>query len=384
MRLSVRWIAPGIAGIALILAACGGADDAADAGPGTPDGTVTPRVSATPGVSATAGADGVAHQTPAPSSGVVASVTAGPTPLSPPGAVTTPDPALGAPPYFSTELLTLADLAARGSGQAGRGPFNIARIVIGAIEVDGPVASGVVAANGVMPSPPDRNTAIWYDFSQFPGLGGLPGAGGNVVIGGDAGRVGEGTGIFAKLGRVPPGAFVRLQLTDGAAACYRVAWNKLATSAIDFSSIVQATATESVTLISAGRTADERRVVWGTRASCGAEPTPTPSVRVGHHKMTVVAEGRRITIVSGDPVPLGIHTVDYTMEYRDAGVTHQINVFDGTGKQISDWEPWTGPVTVYHVFGIGPPISGAGTWEFRCSIHPEMVTAFTVLSNGGE
>jgi hypothetical protein len=76
--------------------------------------------------------------------------------------------------------------------------------------------------------------------------------------------------------------------------------------------------------------------------------------------MTVVAEGRSIITTSGAPVPLGIHTADYTMEYRDPGVTYQINVFDGTGARISEWEPWTGRATVGHVFGIGPPISGAG------------------------
>ena len=211
------------------------------------------------------------------------------------------------------------------------------------------------------PSAPDRNTAVWYDFAQFPGLGGLPGAGGNVVIAGDAGRVGEGTGVFARLGRVPPGSYMRLQLTSGGPACYRVEWNKLAPATIDFSSIVQATAGESITLISAGRTADERRVVWGRTASCGAEPAPTPSTRAGYYKMKVVAEGRRITIVEGATVPLGIHTVEYTMEYRDPGVTHQ----NGTGKRITEWEPWTGPVTVGHVFGIGPPISAAGQWQFR-------------------
>lgn len=323
------------------------------------------------------------YHTETPSSPPVRAVTSAPTSSSPPNTSGTPDPALGAPPYFSTELLTSADLAARGSGNAGRGAFNIARIFIASVEVDGPVSSAVVPPSGALPSAPDRNTAVWYDFSQWPGLGGLPGAGGNVVIAGDAGRIGEGTGIFAKLGRVSPGSYVRLQLTTGVSACYRVEWNKLAAASIDFSSIVQATVGESVTLISAGRTVDERRVVWGRNAPCGAEPTATPSTRVGYHKMKVVAEGRRITIVEGAPVPLGIHTVDYTMEYRDAGVTHQIDVFDGTGKRISEWEPWTGPVTVFHVFGIGPPISGAGQWQFRCSIHPEMVTTFTVLSNGG-
>jgi len=288
MERHARWIGCtlAIAALAWLSAvACGGPNESVGAGDTTPIATRTARATRTPSASATAAAaaatpqspPGVVYYTETPSSPPVGSVTAAPTSSSPPNASSSPDPALGAPPYFSTELLTPADLAARGSGEAGRGAFNIARISIGVIQLDGPVASGVVGANGVMPSAPDRNTAVWYDFAQFPGLGGLPGAGGNVVIAGDAGRVGEGTGIFAKLGRVPPGSFVRLQLTSGGPACYRVEWNKLASATIDFTSIVQATAGESITLISAGRTADERRVVWGRKASCGADPTPTPS-----------------------------------------------------------------------------------------------------------
>lgn len=211
---------------------------------------------------------GVYEVSATPSSPPVQSPTAEPTSSSPPVASGTPDPALGRPPYFGTEELTAADLAARGAGVPGRGALNIARIVITAIGVDAPVVAGAVPPNGMMPTPPDKDTVLWNDFSLWPGFGGLPGAGGNVVLSGDGYRP-AGIGVFGNLGRLEPGSIVRLTLTNGQAACYRIRWNKYASPpVVSFEELVSATSPESVSLISAGRGGAERRIAWGPVTAC--------------------------------------------------------------------------------------------------------------------
>lgn len=296
-----------------------------------------------------------------------------------PAQVTSVPAASGNPITFSTgSTLLESDLAARGQGVAGRGAFNIDRITIAAAGVDAAVASAIVGSDGRMPDPPALDVVAWYDFSQWPGLGGLPGAGGNVVLAGDAIKP-AGSGVFTTLSRVNVGAFVRLALSDGSTACYRIEFVKFAAPE-QFDSLVQATADESVTLITGGM-ADNRAVLWGRRANCDAEPasTSTPSPPAGHHKLKIVAEGLVFTIVEGGTVPLGTHTVDVTIDHRDAGVQHAIAFFDATGLPINSSEPVTGPVADWgSSFGVGPP-QPPGQYTFRCSIHPQMTGTVTVL-----
>jgi hypothetical protein len=381
---AVLAIAVATLSFALLTVGCGDPDSTVDATGVTATGTRAARASATPRASATAAPDstvvsppGVSYATEAPSSPPVAAANSGDPPPSPPETWGAPDPALGAPPYFSTERLTPQDLAARGRGEAGRGALNIARVVVPRIDADAPVSAGVVGADGRMPSPPTKEDVVWYDFSNYPGLGGLPGKGGNVVLAGDAGRPGQGPGVFAKLGRVKPGDFVRLRLTSGDAACYRVEWNKLATLAeVDFFDVVAATAEESLTLITGGAVG-EWRFVWGRRASCAAEPalTPTPAPPPGHHQLKMAIEGRSILVLEGGTVPPDKHTIDYTIEFRDAGVSHIINIFAPNGQAITKNEAIQGPTTLFGVFGRA---DGPGTYQFRCSIHPEMIARIIV------
>jgi hypothetical protein len=368
----------------LLTLGCGDPDSAVDATGKTATATRTMRASVTPLASRTVepaatpvSPPGVVYATETPPSPPLATVTSGDPPPSPPEPWGAPDPALGAPPYFSTERLTPADLAARGRGAAGRGALNIAHVIVPRIEADATVSAGVVGLDGRMPSPPTKDEVVWYDFSNYPGLGGLPDKGGNVVLAGDAGRPGLGPGVFAKLGRVAPGDFVRLRLTTGDAACYRVEWNKLATLAeVDLFDVVAATAEESITLITGGAIG-EWRFVWGRRASCAAEPalTPTPAPPPGHHKLKLAIEGRRILVLDGGTVPPDKHTIDYTLEFRDIGVSHIINIFAPNGQAITANEAIEGPTTLFGVFGRA---DGPGTYQFRCNIHPEMVVGIAV------
>jgi hypothetical protein len=143
--------------------------------------------------------------------------------------------------------------------------------------LDAPIVPVKVGVDGNMPPPPSVGDVAWYDFSGFPSLGGSPGSGGNVVLAGDAGRMGVGLGVFWSLARVTAGDFVEIVLTGGE-VCYRIEFNKLAsTTEVDWSYLVRATAEESVTLITAGADATSRRVAWGRRTSCADAPTATPT-----------------------------------------------------------------------------------------------------------
>jgi hypothetical protein len=80
--------------------------------------------------------------------------------------------------------LTPQDLANRGTGTPGRGDFTGARLIIPRIEVDAPFSYKVVGTDGQMPNPNSWDDVAYYDFSQWPDLGGLPGKGGNIVVAG--------------------------------------------------------------------------------------------------------------------------------------------------------------------------------------------------------
>jgi plastocyanin len=364
-----RWLAAAlVAGV--VAAACGGISSssrtpaAPAATASSPSGTATAVHTLAP--TAVPDEGRATEETPVPAA----------TPASPPrsGTVTgiyTPPPSL-----------TASDLVARGQGEPGRGAFNIERVIIPHADVDAPAAAALVGTDGRMPNPPNKDTVAWYDFSAWPGLGGLPGVGGNVVLAGDSGRFGEGLGVFWRMGRVTVGDYVKLVLTGARTLCYRVEWKGVVgTSEADFTSITQATASEYVTLISAGSTTEERTITSAARASCGAEPTltPTPAPPAGHQRLKITAQGLKFTVVEGGTVPPGIHTVDYALQVLDSGIQHTIAFYDTAGRELIASEPFEGPTTASGAFGVGPP-QPPGTYTFRCSIHPEMTGRILVRS----
>ncbi|HWC29874.1 MAG TPA: class F sortase [Dehalococcoidia bacterium] len=75
------------------------------------------------------------------------------------------------------------------------------RVVISKAKVDAPVTlREVPAGGGTLPSPAGPDDVVFYDFTNFPGLGGYPGSGGRIVL---SGHVDYGGGP-CKNGRVPP------------------------------------------------------------------------------------------------------------------------------------------------------------------------------------
>jgi LPXTG-site transpeptidase (sortase) family protein len=74
------------------------------------------------------------------------------------------------------------------------------RFVIRGVGVEAPMTYRKVGLDGVMPNPEGPDDIVYYDFSEWPGMGGAPNLGGNTVVSGhvDSGRV------ACKNGTVPP------------------------------------------------------------------------------------------------------------------------------------------------------------------------------------
>ena len=173
------------------------------------------------------------------------------------------------------DVLVAQDLDARGRGRPGRGEFTGDRLIIPSIGVDAPFSYQAVPANGVMPDPDGPEDVAYYDFSGFDGFGGLPNAGGNVVLAGHVDYVEYGEAVFWDLEELAIGDRVQVRMTDGSVVEYEVAFNKHVdvedpANASLWNRIVEATEVESLTIItcsgefSAGHY-NNRQVVWARR-----------------------------------------------------------------------------------------------------------------------
>jgi LPXTG-site transpeptidase (sortase) family protein len=172
------------------------------------------------------------------------------------------------------------------AGTAAAAPFSAARgdrLRIPKLGVDAALAVKVVGRDGQMPNPDTPDEVAWYDFSGWPGLGGVPGVSGNSVFSGhvDSGRLPCKNGavpppcraIFWDLRKLEQGDEVVVQV-GGQSLRYVVEWNRVMNAAAaPWDEIVAATAQQSLTLItcsgnfdSASRQYDMRQVVWAKRA----------------------------------------------------------------------------------------------------------------------
>lgn len=223
-----------IMALAAVAAACGGGDD--KGGNDDPKGTPTPKVTSTP-TAASAG-------------------------LKTPIAVSPGDE------------LTLGDLALRGAGEPARGDFTGERLIIPKIGVDAPFSYKVVpASDGQMPNPNSWDDVAYYDFAAWPGLGGLPNKGGNVVMAGHVDYINHGPAVFWDLHTLEVGDRVQIRLTDGTVVEYAIEFNKhIEATEADWTAIVAGTADESITLITCGGEFSaghytNRQILWGRRVT---------------------------------------------------------------------------------------------------------------------
>ncbi len=174
-------------------------------------------------------------------------------------------------PLSEGDLLTDFDLAQRGAGIPPRGDFLGDRLIVPSIGIDAPFTYRQVPASGQMPNPDGPEDVAYYDFGQWPGLGGLPGQGGNVVLAGHVDYIDYGQAVFWDLGKLKIGDRIQIRMKDGSVIEYQVEFNKhIDAGNANWEAIVAGTEQESITLItcsgefSAGHY-NNRQIVWGRR-----------------------------------------------------------------------------------------------------------------------
>lgn len=171
--------------------------------------------------------------------------------------------------------LTDADLEARELGEPVCGSFTGSRLVIPKIGLDAPFSVKVMGEDGRMAPPDGPEDVAYYDFCAWPGLGGVPGLGGNAIFSGHVDYRDYGPAVLWDLRDLVFGDIIEVHLNDGTVLQYAVQWNKSATpEALNWSNVVVSTAQESITIItctgvfdSGVRQYDRRLVTWATRIS---------------------------------------------------------------------------------------------------------------------
>ena len=227
----VRWSALGIAAgvlvgivVAIVLVSGGGDDANGDVliTPMTPTPTAT-RASVVASAIATPAppeATSTPPETPTPTAPATVEPTEEPPPPTP-----TPTPAQPATPTVSS----LSELDRR----FGEAPdATLGRLRIPVLGVDAPLGQRYVAA--AMPNPTGPGDVVWYDFSEWAGLGGVPGGGANAVFSGHvdynfpiswAEAHYRGRGVFYDLRLLSPGDVIEVEV-GGKVLRYAVTWTR--------------------------------------------------------------------------------------------------------------------------------------------------------------
>ncbi len=232
----------------------GGSDEGA---PPVVVSTVTPTPAATTAATPTATPtrEPLATATPRATATATASATPPPTatPAPEPDAVTpTPEPG-------SVTVTTIEELHA----DYGEPPGAVlGRLRVPALGIDAPLGQTRVGGDGVMPNPAGPSDVAWYDFSEWEGIGGTIGGGGNAVFSGHvdyaahvsyAGIDYRGRGVFFSLSLLSPGDVIEVE-AGGQTVRYAVSWRQLVNAEeTDWSEILSSdVAVDSITLITCG------------------------------------------------------------------------------------------------------------------------------------
>jgi LPXTG-site transpeptidase (sortase) family protein len=100
-----------------------------------------------------------------------------------------------------------------------------------------------------MGDPDGKDDIVWYDFSNFPGLGGYPGNGGNAVFAGHVDYHPHFLAVFWYLRDARAGDVIDYYTAAGKHLQYTVDWNKNAGPDDDFSVYVSQTGSDLMTII---------------------------------------------------------------------------------------------------------------------------------------
>jgi LPXTG-site transpeptidase (sortase) family protein len=146
-------------------------------------------------------------------------------------------------------------------------------LAIPAIGVNATVYSRTIGENGQMGDPGGPWQAIWYDFAanNWTGLGGYPGqAGANAVFAGHVDYIGVGPAVFWGIRDLAPGDQVTVY-TGAGPVNYTIQWSQWAAPDEDFTSFVQQTGQDSITLVTciggfSGGHYSNRIIVRGVRS----------------------------------------------------------------------------------------------------------------------
>ena len=122
------------------------------------------------------------------------------------------------------------------------------RLVIPSIGVNADVSGVLVGPSGVMPDPSGYFNVVWYDFKNFPGLGGYA-TGGNLVIAGHVDSAVYGAVVFYNLSQLQAGAIIEYHTSDGQLYRYEVTGAGDYLPSDNWAGIV-ASSTADITLIS--------------------------------------------------------------------------------------------------------------------------------------
>jgi hypothetical protein len=167
--------------------------------------------------------------------------------------------------------------APSGGGAVYAGEFALGdTLVIPSLGINATVTGATVPSSGAMPDPAGYFNAVWYDFSNFPGLGGY--TDGNLVLAAHVDCAAchngsSGLALFYYIGSLVPGAQAQYYSHTGEVATYVVRSVNVYSPGTNWSSIV-ATSTADMTLITCGGTWDPvaheystRTAVWLDRVS---------------------------------------------------------------------------------------------------------------------
>ena len=117
-------------------------------------------------------------------------------------------------------------------------------------------------------------------------------------------------------------------------------------------------------------------------ASAGASAAPSAASSSAPVASASAGTGGSVVQISASNIAFEQSTVSapagsaFTIHFdnKDAGVPHDIAIKDASGKQVFKGDVVTGPkATDYQV-----PALSAGTYQFVCTIHPNMTGTLTV------
>ena len=242
-------------------------------------------------VASSGGGDSPESPDPTPDLAVGPDVAPTSTPQATPTATATPAPpsalnrasceAIRSTPYLSDEErdwfiancsanpAAARDAPAVGGG-GGAGQVSIGdTLVIPAAGVSAEIYRATVPGSGAMPDPIGYFNAVWYDFGNWPGLGGYVNAG-NLVLSGhvDWARCqngGPGLAVFYNVRKLSAGDTAEYRTSDGKVVKYVVTASYALSASTDFENIVSSN-TADMTLITctgtfSGGSYNQRHVV---------------------------------------------------------------------------------------------------------------------------